>query len=105
MPATFKENLIKELGLEKLPLEKQSQILLTAGRIIQQNVILRILDELKEKDKKEFDQLLKGKKDDEEAVVKFFRSKIPNFDKIVAEEIEKFQTSSLETINKAMQGK
>ena len=95
---TFKEDLIQHLGLEGLPEERKMEIILGFGRIIQQNVILRILDELKEKDKKEFDKFLVKKGDDQEAILKFLQSKIPNLDGIIQEEIEKFKKGSVEFI-------
>ncbi len=102
MATTLKENIIKELGLENLPEEKKLEILLGIGRVIQQNVILRILDELPEKDKDEFDKLLGEKGDDEEAVLKFLQSKIPNLDGIVNEEIEKFKKESVDFLSNVM---
>jgi len=104
MITIFKENIIKELGLESLPEEKKMEILLNVGRIIQQNIILRILDELKdEKDKDEFDELLGKKGDDEQAVTEFLQSKIPNLDEIVNEEIVKFKQESVDFMKKVTQ--
>ena len=90
-----RDNLIKELGLDNLPSEKQMEILLDVGRIIQQNVVLRVLDELDEKDKSEFDKLLEEKTGDEEAILAFLRSKIKNLDEIVEEETAKFKKGSI----------
>ncbi|MEK7635939.1 MAG: hypothetical protein AAB405_02500 [Patescibacteria group bacterium] len=89
-------NLIKELGLDNLPSEKQMEILLDVGRIIQQNVVLRVFDELNERDKDEFDKLLGEKSGDEEAVLAFLRSKIKNLDGIVEEETAKFKQGSVD---------
>lgn len=92
----FKNDLIKELGLENLPEEKKMEIVLSASRVIQQNIILRVLEELKtEKDKTEFDNFLAQKQDDENAILEFLKSKIPNLEEIVNEEINKFKESSI----------
>ena len=91
-----RDNLIKELGLDNLPSEKQMEILLDVGRIIQQNVVLRVLDELDEKDKGEFDKLLEEKTGDEEAILAFLRSKIKNLDEIVEEETANFKKGSVD---------
>lgn len=97
MNTTLKENIIKELGLESLPEERKMEILLSIGRIVQQNIILRILDELKdEKDKDEFDKLLGEKGNDEQAIFEFLQSKIPKLDEIVNEEIAKFKQESVD---------
>jgi len=99
MATTFKENLIKELGLESLPPERQMEIVLGIGRVIQQNVILRILDELPEKDKEDFDKFLKEERNEEE-ITKFLEKRIPNLDDIVNEEIEKFREESVDFLDK-----
>lgn len=97
MFTTLREHIIKELGLEGLPEEKKAEIILNIGRIVQQNIILRILDELKnEADKDEFDALLGEKGDDEQAVFEFLQSKIPKLDEIVNEEIAKFKQESVD---------
>ena len=103
MLKNLKNDLIKELGLENLSEEKKMEIILSAGRVIQQNIILRVLDELKtEKDKKEFDNFLKEKQDDQDAILKFLQSKIPNLDEIINEEINKFKESSINLLKDIM---
>jgi diaminopimelate decarboxylase len=100
MTTILQKNIIKELGLENLPEERQMKIILGMGRIIQQNVILRVLDELKEEDKDEFDKFLAQKGDDQEAIFNFLQSKIPNLDSIINEEIEKFKKEGIDFIEK-----
>lgn len=59
MPQDFLQaDLIKELGLEDLSQEKKDELILRIGELIQQNIVLRVLDELSEKDKEEFDKVL-----------------------------------------------
>jgi hypothetical protein len=98
MPMSFQKDLIKELGLEDLPAERKMELILGFGRIIQQNVVLRILDELKEKDKKEFDKFLAKKGDDQEAILKFLQSKIPNLDELIEKEIERFKKETIDFV-------
>jgi diaminopimelate decarboxylase len=93
------QNFIKQLGFDNLPPEKQTEVLLKIGRIIQQNLILRIVNELNEEDKEEFDQLLATKMNDQKAILDFLRSKLPNLDVIVNEEIIKFKKESVDLIN------
>lgn len=97
------QNLLKELGLENLPEDKKTSLLLDMGRIIQQNVILRALEELKEEDKDEFDRLLAEKVNDQEAVLKFLQSKISNFDAIIEEEVGKFKKESTDVMDATLQ--
>lgn len=91
MEPTTKENLIKELGLDLLPEEEQEAALLTVGRIIFQSVLIRVLEQLNEKEKTEFEKLLKQSPDDEEAIYTFLQSKVPNLNELVGEEVAKFK--------------
>ena len=95
MKNILKQNIVKDLGLDTLPVEKQEEVLLRVGKIVFQNVIMRVLDELNEKDKSEFDKLLSERPDDEEAILSFLQSHISNIDGIVEEEITKFKEESL----------
>ena len=103
MASTFSESIIKELGLDNMSEDKKVEVLLGIGRIIQQNIILRILDELKEKDKKEFDKFLAKNGSDQEAILKFLQSKIHNLDTIIDEEIDNFKKTSVDFLTKITQ--
>lgn len=96
------KNLLKELGLGNLPEEDQTELMLSIGRIIQQNIIIRVLDELSDEDREEFDRLLGDNKDDG-ATLNFLKEKIKNLDGILEEEIKKFKQSSVELLNKINQ--
>lgn len=89
-------NLLAEMGLDGLSEEDKTEVALTISRIIQQNVILRVLDALSEEDKNEFDALLSEKGQNQEEVLAFLQSKIPNLDAIVDEEIAKFKKDGAE---------
>lgn len=106
MDKYLKANLITELGIDKLPPERQAELLLKIGDVLYQAVIGRVVEELSESDRDEFDKLLAlriggldEKKDDEDAVFNFLHSKLPNLDEIVNEEIAEFKKESLETMD------
>lgn len=101
MDNILSQDLLKELGLENLPEDKKTSLLLDIGRIIQQNIILRVLEELKEEDKDDFEKLLAEKINDQDAILAFLQSRISNLDVIVQEEIESFKKESLGLMNKA----
>lgn len=89
----LQKNLITELGLEDLPDDKKEELILKIGALIQQNILLRILSELGEKDKDEFDKVLAEEND--EKTLAFLQSKISNFDELVKEEIAKFKEEAM----------
>lgn len=84
-------NLLKELGIEDLPLEQKEKILLDVTTIINQNISLRLLEELPEEKAKELEILLTDYADDPDRLQIFFREVIPHFDELVKEEIAKYK--------------
>ncbi len=97
----LQKNITKELGLENLPEDKRDEIYLRISKIIYQNIMIRVVDALKEEDRDEFNKLLdEDIKAEEESdkILEFLRSKIENFDNIVAEEIVKFKEKSVDVM-------
>ena len=97
MEDTLKQNIMKDLGLDLLPPEERDEALLRVGNIIFKSVLLRVLDELDEKQKDAFDATLDANPDNQEAVFEFLRSNVPDFDALVADVIAKFRQESLAT--------
>lgn len=100
MPTILQKNIIKELGLDKLPEKEQEESLLTIGRIIFQAVLIRVMEELTEKEKDQFEKILTEKPNDEEAILKFLQTKVSNLNEIVNEEVAKFKQEGLDFVKK-----
>lgn len=101
--ATPQTNLLDDLGLQHLPQEEKTEALLGIGRIIQQNVIIRVLEELSDKDKDEFDAFLANHADDQDATLNFLRSKVKNLDGIVADVIKEFKEGAQSTLQPTLE--
>lgn len=100
MKTILQENIIKDLGIDNLPQKEQEETLLSIGRIIFQSVLIRVMEELDDKGKDEFEKILTENPNDEEAILNFLRSKLPNLDEIVNEEVVKFKQESVDFIKK-----
>lgn len=100
MNTILQKNIIKDLGLDKLSEKEQEETLLSVGRIIFQSVMIRVMEELDEAGKDEFEKILTEKPNDEEAILNFLRSKLPNLDEIVNEEVAKFKQESVNFMDK-----
>ena len=98
------KNIIKELGLDALPPERQEEVILKIGELINQRIVVRVLEKLSEAEKDEFEKVLSEKMSDQDAVMGFLKSKISDFDDMVAKEIADFKQSSLDMITKASEG-
>ena len=101
MDSPIIKNLVEALGLSKLPPEVQEETLVRVGNIIFQNVMIRVLDSMTEEEQKEFDKLITERPDDQEAIYNYLKNKVPDFDTVVAEEVEKFRTEAQELLPKA----
>jgi hypothetical protein len=88
------ENIIKDLGFDRLPRGEQEKAILSFGRIIFQAVLIRVLDELDEKSKDEFEALLTKRPDDQDAILAFLQTKLPNLNDIVNEEVSRLKAES-----------
>lgn len=100
MQDILKKNIIKDLGLDALPEKDQEEALLTVGKIIFQTVLIRVLQELTEKEKDQFEKLLTEKPDDEETILSFLQAKIPHLNDIVNEEVAKFKRETVDFMKK-----
>lgn len=87
--------------MDGLSAEEQQKILQKVGDIIFQRVMMRAVDALDEEAKNELDKLIDIKKNDAEAVLDYFRSKLPNFDTLVMEEVAGFKKETLELMRAA----
>ena len=96
-------NLLDDLGLQHLPQEEKTEALLNIGRVIQQNVIIRVLEKLSDKDKDEFDAFLEKHTDDQDATLNFLRSKVENLDGIVADVIKEFKQGAQSTLQPTLE--
>ena len=98
MPATkipidkyLKANLFEEVGLMTLSPEERVSFLEGFGNVIQYRLTFRLMDELSEAQKDEFDATLAKDPQNPTAVVQFLNDKLPNFQQVVEEEIAKYK--------------
>lgn len=94
----IKENIIDILGLGSLPLEKQEDVLIRIGFLIYQNVLMRVMKTMTNEDKGEFERILDNNGEPEEIFI-FLKNKVPNFEKKIEEEAEKFKNEVSKTLN------
>jgi hypothetical protein len=95
MDKILQQNIIKDLGFDKLPQKDQEEALLSAGRVIFQAVLIRVLDILSEEEKEEFEKIIAKNPEDQEKIMKFLNSKIPDLEEISREEITIFKKECL----------
>ena len=102
MDDSLKRNLIAELELEKLPAEKQEEVLLQAGNVIMQSILNRAVPLLTDKEQVEFGEILEKEQGGEAGmlVFNFLKSKVPNIDTLIKEEIAEFKRETNSVMSK-----
>ncbi len=93
----LQKNITKELGLENLPEDKKEEMYLRISKIIYQNIMIRVVELLREEEQDEFNKLLDEVAQEEcesDKALEFLKAKIENFDDIVAEEVVRFKEES-----------
>lgn len=86
-------NLMKELGIDKFPLDVQEKVLERMTNIILRRSILKVMDSFSDKEAEEINKrLASGGIND---VVKVLDEKVPDFDKILSEQIILLQEEAL----------
>lgn len=98
MNTILQQNIIKDLGFDKLPQKDQEEALLSAGRVIFQAVLIRVLDILSEEEKEEFEKIIAENPEDQEKIMNFLNSKIPDLEEISREEIANFKREVLNLV-------
>ncbi len=91
--STIQKNIASALELENLPPEERQEIILRVGVLIYQNVLMRVMEIMIEKDQDEFEKLL-DKNANPEDVFAFLKGKIKDFEKIIDEEAIKFKNKT-----------
>lgn len=91
-------DLVKELGLGSLPPEKKELLVSQMSEVVEGRINLEVLSILTEEEKIELDEILDSNGD----MILFLRSKIPNFDLMVAEIVANFKKEILEMQPPAM---
>ena len=89
----IEKNIIEILGLENLPREEAEEILIRAGTVIYENVLLRVMETMTEKDQDDFEKILDAEGKPEE-IFSFLKERVKDFEKIVKEEAEKFKNKT-----------
>lgn len=95
-------NLLKELGIDQLPKQRQEEVLIQMSEIIEQRIILRLLEELPHAEKQMLSGMIQEDDQHNEEIELFLKEKVPQLDKIALEEIGRYKGEMLELINSLM---
>lgn len=94
---TIQGDLIKELAIDQLPPEKQEEVLTAMTELLLKRLTVRVLENLSEPQREEFSRISAG--GDPEKVNQFFVANVPDYEKIMQDEIGKFKVEMKETVD------
>lgn len=83
------------LGLQNLPEERKAELMQKMGSLVQRDVMMRVIDELSEDEKDEFQKLIEDHPEDFKRMCTFIEGKVPDVDDIVKESIESLRAELL----------
>jgi len=89
----IEKNIIEILDLDNLPKEEREEILIRIGAVIYQNVLMRAMKTMTEKDQDDFEKILDSEGNPEE-IFNFLKNRVKDFEKIIIEEAEKFKNKT-----------
>ena len=87
----IKEEFIKEFHLEKVPAEKQDELLEKMGEALLKRIFLETMEKIGDEGAKEYEALLDTEAKQEE-VDAFFESRIPGYNVFVRDIVEDFKS-------------
>ncbi len=89
MSNTLQQSVITLLGIDKMPLEQQNEVMTKIGGIIYQGILSRALETLPEEKQVEFEKLTDNNVEPDE-LFSFLTANVPTFQQIVEEEVKSF---------------
>ncbi len=93
----IQDDIIKELGIDQLPPEKQEEILTAMTEVILKRIILRVLENFDEAQKDEFEKVCSA--GDQDQVNNYLMANVPDYENVIKDEIAKFKSEMHETVN------
>ena len=89
MPTQIEQDILKELGIDSLPPERQEEVLAAMTEAILKRIILRLAGELSEEQRGQLEAV--GSSGDSEKISQFLTANIPNYETLIQEEVASFK--------------
>jgi len=86
--------LIKDLGIDSLPQDKQNELVIKMTEILLKRIFLETMDKLGEQGREEYEKMSQGEIEPEQ-VAAFFKERINNYDGLVEAIVKDFREEML----------
>ncbi|KKT26315.1 MAG: hypothetical protein UW11_C0016G0009 [Parcubacteria group bacterium GW2011_GWA2_43_9b] len=89
MPTQIEQDILKELGIDSLPPERQEEVLTAMTEAVLKRIILRLVETLADEKRTQLEEV--GHSGDSAKISQFLADNIPNYEELVREEAVKFK--------------
>jgi hypothetical protein len=90
----FNKKIIKDFGLENIDSREQERMIEKIGNLLFESVVERAVDEMDEDATNDFDGVITEAGNDYQKIISFLKSRVPEFDKIVSEELSRLKRAT-----------
>ena len=94
MNEEFKKKIAKDFGLENMDSRQREEMIEKIGNMLFESVVERAVDVMDEDAMNEFDRAIDDAGNDYQKIISFLKSKVPDFDKIVSEELSRLKRAT-----------
>ncbi|KKP56437.1 MAG: hypothetical protein UR80_C0003G0009 [Parcubacteria group bacterium GW2011_GWB1_35_5] len=94
MNEEFKIKIVKDFGLENMDSRQREEMIEKIGNMLFESVVERAVDVMDEDAMNEFDRTIDDAGNDYQKIISFLKSKVPDFDKIVSEELSRLKRAT-----------
>lgn len=91
--------LVKDLGIDKLPEDKQSEIIIKMTEVLLKRIFLETMEKLGDEGREAYALMMEQEEISPEQVESFFKERINNYDEIVQQTIAEFRTEMMRPQN------
>lgn len=99
MDQNLKKKISDDFGLNKMDPFEQERMIEKIGNLLFELVIARSVDVMDENTVNEFDNVLETAGEDYQKVINFLKEKVPDFDKIVMDEMGRLKKTTVGVFN------
>lgn len=90
------EQLVRELGIDSLPQEKQNELLIKMTEVLLKRIFVETMDRLGESGREEYEKFLDSEGITPEQAQEFFKQRIPDYEEMIQSTIEEFKQEMME---------
>ena len=88
--AQLQKELVEELGLANLPLDKQEELLIKMTEVLLKRIFVETMEKLSEADRETYEKMI-DEKSEPEKIGEFLKEKVVNYDQMVEKIIVDFK--------------